>query len=169
MITRSAAPLVMIISASLSLMIGVGHAQVIPPLAELKITVVDEAGALIPGSEIAISSHSEKFQLHTDASGSVKAKLQTGRYDVVARRPGFLKREISDLYVLAPESKILQIVLKVDQTPIVDGLLPSIGPETSTSDVPATLGSQPFVPATGSGLRKRSWRCLYLWRCDQAL
>ena len=59
------------ISTFLGLMIAVGLAQVLPPLSEVKATVFDETGAVIPGCEIVFRSDSETIVSHTGTDGSV--------------------------------------------------------------------------------------------------
>lgn len=154
------------ISALLSLVVDMSQAQAVPPLSELKVTVLDEIGAVIPDSEVAITSHSGTIVLHTDRAGSVTAKLPDSRYAVVVFRQGFVRSRIPDVRVVAPRPEMLRIVLKMDRTPIVDGVDGIWGPQTSTSDLRGVLGSDPArVPSRPSVIRKRSWQCLYLWKC----
>jgi hypothetical protein len=150
-------------------MISVGHGQVASTLSELDVTVLDENGAVIPNSEITIAGHSETTVLHTDAAGKVTARLQTGRYVVAARRTGFTKGEIADLRIAAPKPEALRIVLKMDETTIVDGLNGVSGPQTSAADLTGTLvGSEPArVPPERPPIKARSWKCLYLWKCTK--
>jgi hypothetical protein len=150
------------ISTFLGLMIAVGLAQVLPPLSEVKATVFDETGAVIPGCEIVFRSDSETIVSHTGTDGSVTVGLPNGRYALTTNKAGFVK---SDVQIVTPMPDTLRIVLKVDHTPtdgpIVDGVL------TTTSDLPSVIGPEPSrVPSVRPARRSRSWRCLYLWRCS---
>jgi hypothetical protein len=152
------------ISAFLSIIIAVGHAQDIAPLSEIKVIVFDESGAVIPDCEIVFRSDSEAIVSHTGQDGSVTVRLRSGRYVVATNKAGFLKSKILDVQIAAAMPDTFRIVLKGDPTP-TDG---PIEVPTTTSDLSIVVGTEPSrVPSTQPPIRKsRSWQCLYLWKCS---
>jgi hypothetical protein len=150
------------ISALLGLMIAVGLAHVLPPLSEVKATVFDETGAVIPGCETVFRSDSETIVSHTGTDGSVTVRMRNGRYALTTNRAGFVKSEVQ---VAIPMPGTLRIVLKVDHTP-TDGPIGD-GVPTTTSDLPSVMGPEPSSrPPSRPARKNRSWQCLYLWKCS---
>jgi hypothetical protein len=154
-------------------LITVVQAQVVSPLSDVKATVFDETGAVIPGCEVVFKSDSGTIVLHTGMDGSVAVRLPNGRNALKTSKAGFVK---SDVRFFVPIPDPLRIVLKVDNTPsdgpLVDGV------PTTTSDLPSVIegpevpalrlggGSIPLTSAPPSVRKIRSWQCLYLWRCS---
>ena len=149
-----------------SLLIAVGHAQVGPPLSEVKVIVFDETGAAIPDCELVFKSNSEATVSHTGMDGSVTLRLQSGRYVVTISKAGFVKSKMLDVQIVTPMMDALRVVLKVDHTP-TDGPIFD-GVPTTTSDVPGVVGPESSgTPSVQRATRKsRSWQCLYLWKCS---
>jgi len=116
-VTMRLAPAVMAASTILSLLIAAGHAQVVAPLSELKVTVVDQSGAAIDDCEVVFKSDSKTIVSHTGKDGSsTSVRLPSGRYAVTASKLGFLRNALLDFQVVAPEPDELKIVLEVDPT-----------------------------------------------------
>jgi hypothetical protein len=154
------------INAFLTLVVAVGHAQVVPHLSDIKAIVFDETGAVIPDCEIVFRSDSEATVSHTGIDGSVTVRLRSGRYAVTSSKAGFVKSKLPDVQIGTPMPDPIRIVLKVDHTP-TDGPIFD-GVPTYTSDLPSVIGPEAnrapsTQPATG---KSRSWRCLYLWKCS---
>lgn len=165
------------ISALLSIVVVVGQAQVAPPLSEVKATVLDQNGAVMPDCEIVFKSVSETIVLHTGADGSATVKLRSGRYSVTTSTHAFLKNQILDFQIVAPVPDELRIVLKIDPDFCSRGGCTCSGPTcngdpmvvpTTTSDLPLIIESEPSrVPPPSPATRtSRSWQCLYLWKCS---
>jgi hypothetical protein len=164
---------VAVVSTFLSLVIATGHAQVAPPVSEVKITVVDENGARIADGELVFKAESKTVVSHTGSDGAVRVALPNGQYAVTASHLGFLKNEVPNFQIVAPEPKELRIVLKVASCknsscilgPDVGAMIPTI-----TSDLPTVVEDAPSPvppaqPATETR-KSRSLRCLYLWKCS---
>ena len=159
------------IAVSIFLLIAGGQAQVAAPLSEIKVTVVDQTGAVIADSEVIVKGDSKAISSHTGSDGTVLVTLPSGQYAVTASHYGFLKNNVPDLQVVAPAPGELKIALMVGSTSVICG--PCAGaPETPliTSDLPNIIEDDPSpVPPvrTAAGTRKnRSVRCLYLWKCS---
>jgi hypothetical protein len=156
---------------SVFLLIAGGQAQVTAPLSEIKVTVVDQTGAVIAASEVIVKGDSKTISLHTGSDGAVRITLPSGQYAVAASHDGFLKNGVSDFQVVAPVPGELKVALMVGSTSVICG--PCAGaPETPTitSDLPNVIEDDPSpVPPvrTAAATRKnRSLRCLYLWKCS---
>ena len=163
--------------------IVVGHAQSSLPVSEVKVTVVDQTGALIIDSEVAFQTDSKTIVSHVGNNGWATVTLPGGQYVVTASHLGFLKNTVPDFQVSAPKAAALQVVLQVGRAEICtlpcggDGLLPLL--ELTTSDLPNFIPPEPIhesssppaattqAVAQQTAPRKiRSWHCLYLWRCS---
>lgn len=158
--------------------VAAGEAQVAPPLSEVRVTVVDVAGAVITGTEVTFKGESKTVVSRTGNDGSVTLTLPRGRYAVSASHLGFLKNDALSQSVTAGSNE-LRIVLQVRDCGnnscicMFDcaGPLPELEPTTSdlpnviTSDEPSPV--PPTLPATAPAINKtRSLRCLYLWKCS---
>lgn len=159
----------------LSLLITAGHAQVVAPLSEAKVTVVDQIGAVLPDSDVVFKSDSKTIVSRTGRTGSLTMRLPSGRYAVTVSHFGFLKNEIVDFQAVAPEPGELKVVLQAGPAPICTlpcGPFPVNLVPTATSDLPNVIEPKPepgLAPSTQSVSRKtRSWHCLYLWKCSNS-
>ena len=157
----------------LSLLIAVSHGQVAPPLSEIKITVVDQSGARIPDSDVVFKGDSKTIVSHTGSDGAGTVALPSGRYAVAASHHGFLKNEVVDFQVVAPEPRELRVVLMFDPHSEICGILCGCSPcplmPTITSEVPNVIDEpRPTPPLQPAAKTKniRSLRCLYLWKCS---
>ena len=150
----------------ISLVIAVGLGQVVAPSSEVKAVVFDETGAVIPDCEIVFGSDSGRIVSHTGMDGSVTLRLPSGRYAVTTSRAGFVKSEMLDVQIVGPMPDTLRLVLKVDHTP-TDGPIVDAVP-TVPSDLPSKIQPESSrVPSAQPGAKKRrSWQCLYLWKCS---
>jgi hypothetical protein len=81
----------------LTLLVPAGYAQAVAPLSEIKVTVVDQTGARIPGSELAFKGDSKTIVSHTGSDGAVTVTLPSGQYTVSVSARGFLKNNLSGL------------------------------------------------------------------------
>lgn len=157
------------------LLMGKARAQEVSSPSEVKVTVVDQGGAVIADSEVAFKSDARTIVGHTGGDGPTMVKLPSGQYVVTASRPGFLKNVVLDFLVAAPAPSELKVVLKVD--PAYSSLPmcgPCLGPTEQTpiitSDLPGVIEDQPnpvppVQPAT-KNRKGRSRQCLYLWKCS---
>jgi Carboxypeptidase regulatory-like domain len=154
------------IASFLHLTIAVGHSQVVAPLSEIKTTVFDESGAVIPDSMIVFRSDSTTVDSHTGMDGSVTLRLPRGRYALTTTKAGFVKSMKTDVQIGAPMQDEIRIVLKVDHTP-TDGPIFD-GVPTTISDLPSVISPEPYPvrSAQPSTKKYRSWQCLYLWKCS---
>jgi hypothetical protein len=159
----------------LGLLNGTGHAQVIPSLSEVSVTVVDQIGALIDNSEVVFKSDSKAIVARpVEDKWWIKVGLPSGKYDVTVSKPGFLKAVVPDFEVVASAPNELKVVLWIDpnasQTCGLCGCSGCVGlavPAT-TSELPNAIPPDP-EPASSNrpvAKRTRSWRCLYLWKCS---
>ena len=149
------------------------HAQTAAPLSAVKVTVVDQSGAEVADSDVIFKSNSMTVVLRIGefGIGTITTILPSGRYSVTVRHSGFLKKEINDFEVSAPEPKDIRVVLKVDPQNL------PCGPcgcdrchDVEVPTIPATLDSPDVIvsrPSDDSAARPaarkiRSLRCLYL-------
>ena len=162
-------------AVSVFLLLAASHAQVGPPLSEIKVTVVDQNGARIADSELVFKGDSKTIVSHTGSEGAVTVALPSGQYSVAAGHSGFLKNEVLDFQVVAPEPLELKVVLMVDPHSEICGLACGCSPcplmPTITSEVPNVIvidETRPRPPALPAAQIKkiRSLRCLYLWKCS---
>jgi hypothetical protein len=159
----------------LSLLITAGHAQVVAPLSEIKITIADQIGAVLPDSEVALRSDSKTVVTHSGRDGSLTVTLPSGRYTVTASHYGFLKNEVREFEVFPLNPNELRIVLQPGPVSICTlpcGPFPVNLVPTAASDLPNVIEPKPeagLAPSTQPVSRKaRSWHCLYLWKCSNS-
>jgi len=138
----------------------------------VKGVIVDQQGAPLI-AEVVFNRDSATIVGHTDESGSVKLNLESGKYVVTVSAVGFLTTKLIDFSVPGPTANDFRVVLKFDP---VNGMLRA--DRYSTHDEVPTVPSEPPnlikdepipspLSATQSTTRKRrSARCLYLWRCS---
>src|ERR1700723_265716 len=145
-ITTCRALATMTCGAFLILLIAAGQAQAVLPLSEVKITVLDPSGAVIPGSEVAFNTDSKTIVAQTGRNGSVTVTLPTGRYVVTATHLGFLKNEVSNFQVTAPEPNELRVILNVGRAIVCTlpcGDFAELRVLTTTSDLPNFIEYDP--------------------------
>jgi Carboxypeptidase regulatory-like domain len=168
-VVRFTVRLAVAVSTLLTLAVSMDHAQVDALVSEVKVTVVDQSGAVIADSEIVFKFDSRTITSHVGNDGSVTVTLPSARYVVIASHPGFLKNEVSDFQVVAPQPRELKIVLMADPTPMCGPSVSSSPIVTTTaSDVSSAVTPAPAreFPAQPVARRTRSWHCLYLWKCS---
>jgi hypothetical protein len=161
-------------AVSAFLLIAALQAQVSAPLSEVKVTVVDQSGAVIADSEVVFKSDSKTIVSHTGSDGSVALTLPSGRYDVTANHLGFLKGEIPDFPVTAPEPRDLRMVLKVDPKGLdcgpcgCNGCSVLVPTTLADPDPPNIIRSEAGRDSPAQPVAKKihSARCLYLWKCS---
>jgi hypothetical protein len=151
------------------LLIPGSQAQVATSSAEIKITVVDQIGAVIADGDVVFTSDSKTIISHTGKDGSVTVTLPSGQYAVTASHYGFLKTNVPDFQVVAPQPNDLKIVLKVGGPAMICtlpcGPMVNLEVPTITSDVSAAIPPDPEPPTEPETRKARSWHCLYLWKC----
>ncbi len=154
-----------VIASFLHFTVAAGHSQIGEPLSEIKTTVFDESGALVPDCKIVFRSDSSTVVSHTDVDGSVTVGLPSGKYVVTTTKAGFVKNTITDAQIRPSIQNEIRIVLKVASTSR-DGSHYEQVP-TTASDLPVTIKPETYpVTLPRALIRKyRSWRCLYLWKC----
>lgn len=154
------------IASFLHFTIAVGQSQVVAPLSEIKTTVFDESGAVIPDSKIVFRSDSTIVESRTGTDGSVTLRLPSGRYGLTTTKAGFVKSTITDVQIGSPMQDEIRIVLKVDHTP-TDGPIFE-GVPTTASDLPSVIRPEPYPAQSAQPSKKkhRSRQCLYLWKCS---
>ena len=168
-LTKRAAAATM--AVSVFLLIAGSQAQVVAPLSEIKVSVVDESGAIIPDSEVVFKSDSTTVVSHAGIDGALRVALPSGQYAVTVSAPAFRKTKVPDFRVVAPAFAELKAVLKVDSCPpgpcltVIPVEVPIV-----TSDLPNVIEAEPSpVPTVqpATKIRKsRSLRCLYFWKCS---
>lgn len=141
------------IASFLQLAIAV-HSQVVSPLSEMKTTVFDESGSVIPDCEVVFKGDSSTVVSHTGMDGSVTLRLPSGRYAVTTTKAGFAKRTIADVQIGSSMQDEIRIVLKVAQTtmdgPIVDGV------PTASSDLPIAISPETYPVRPARPFKKKS-------------
>ena len=169
MIRRTKPVIAAATAVSIFLLIAGSQAQPAAPLSQVRVTFVDQIGAVIGDGEVVFKSASKTIVSRTGNDGSVTVTLASGRYTLTATSRGFLKNEVPDFQVVAPEPNELKIVLKIDPTPVCG---PCVGEvalvPTVTTDLPNVITSEPSreSPAQPAAKKIRSPRCLYLWKCS---
>lgn len=160
--------------AFLSLLVAVTPAQTATSSAEIKVTVVDQSGARIPGSEVVFKHDSKMVVSHTGEDGAVTVTLPSGQYAVTMRARGFMNNNVADFQVVAPVPGELSVVLMLDpvfsSTPMCGPCAYSVETPTITSDLPNVIEDElrpvPPAPPATKARKSRSGRCLYLWKCS---
>ena len=158
-------------AVSVFLLLAGSQAQVAAPLSEIKVTVVDQSGAIIPDSEVAFKNDSKTIVSHAGVDGAVRVALPSGEYAVTVSALAFRKTKVPNFQVVAPAPGELTAVLMVDSCPHGPCLtvIPAEVP-TVTSDLPNVIGAapSPVPPAqpAAKARKGRSLHCLYLWKCS---
>jgi Carboxypeptidase regulatory-like domain len=156
------------VTTLLSLLTASSLAQVAAASSAIKVTVVDQSGAVIPGSELVFRGDSRPIVARTDDDGAVTVSLQSGRYAITTSHLGFLKNEMPDFQVAPAHPGELRIVLNVGPSmvctlpcgPMVNAEVPTI-----PSDVLGMIPPDPEPPTKPAAKMSRSWHCLYFWKC----
>ena len=138
----------------------------------VRAVVVDQQGAPLR-AEVVFNGKSGSVVGHTDQSGSVNLNLEAGKYVVTVSAAGFLTTKLVDFSVLGRTDHGFRVTLKFDP---VKGALrsdrnsPHDEVPTIPSESPNIIKDEPtqsLSPVTQTAIRKRrSARCLYLWRCS---
>jgi Carboxypeptidase regulatory-like domain len=160
-----------VLSTSACFVIAAGYAQ--EHLFAVKGVVVDPSGAVIPQAAVVFKGELGTIVAHTGMDGSVSANLEAGKYLVTINAFGFATTKLVDFSVPGPTADVFRVSLKVDQSqmnygsdfghsivavPTVPSELPNI-----IKDEPTRTSLPVVQPAT---TKRRSMRCLYLWRCS---
>ncbi len=156
---------------SIFVLIAGSRAQVPQPLSSVKVTVLDESGAIIPGSEVVFKTDSTIIVSHAGIDGAVRVALPTGQYAVTVSAPAFRETEVPDFRVVAPAFAELKAVLKEGSCPPGPCLIViPVEVPTVISDLPNVIEAEPSpvppVQATTKIKKSRSLHCLYLWKCS---
>jgi hypothetical protein len=140
------------------------------PLFAVKGVVVDQLGAVIPQAEVVFKGESGTIVAHTGMDGTVNVTLESGKFLVTISAVGFATTKLADIYVPGSTADAVRVVLKpspqVTCGPCVEDPLVM----TETSELPnvikdeSTDTSLPVAQPAAS--KRRSVRCLYLWRCS---
>jgi uncharacterized membrane protein len=140
----------------------------------VKGVVVDPSGAVIPQAEVVFKGESDRIAAHTGMDGAVNVNLEAGKYVVTISAFGFATTKLVDVFVPGPTADVFRVSLKVDQSQINYGsdlghsgiahvpTVPSEMPDVIIKDEPTPTSLPVVQPAT----KRRSMRCLYLWRCS---
>jgi hypothetical protein len=144
----------------------------------IKGVVVDHAGAVIPEAEVEFKRESSTVVSHTGVDGIVNVDLGAGKYVVTVRMRGFATAKVVDFSVPGSAADTFRVILEVDPTPSGSPFpagvpLPDTAvPTVSDDEFPDVIKYEPvpnFSPAAGPAVsRRRSVRCLYLWRCSSS-
>ena len=102
----------------------------------------------------------------------MNVNLGAGKYVVTISAFGFATTKLADLSVPGPTADAFRVFLKLDPGPGVrdDQMYVDIAVPTVASELPniikdePTCTSLPFVQSVST--KRRSMRCLYLWRCS---
>jgi hypothetical protein len=162
--------IVLSLSAFAGFVIATGYAQ--EHLFAIKGVVVDESGARIPQAEVVFKGESGTPISHADMGGSVNVNLGAGRYLVTVSAIGFATAKLVDFSVQGPSAEAFRVVLEVDQISFGSGSDPDPHNFVPTvpSELPNIIKDEPnrtSLPVAQPATRKRrSMRCLYLWRCS---
>jgi len=124
--------------------------------------------AVIADGDVVFKSDSKTTVSRTGKDGSVTVTLPSGQYAVTAKSRGFLKNEVPDFQIVAPEPNELKIVLKIDPTRMCGPCVSDVAlVPTVTTDLPNVITSEPSRDFPAQPAKKiRSPRCLYLWKCS---
>jgi hypothetical protein len=157
-------------AVSIFLLIAGSHAQVGAPLAQVRVTVVDQVGVVIADGEVAFKSDSKTIVSRTGNDGSVTVTLPSGQYAAIVSARGFAKNETMFPVVAAVPIE-LKVVLKVGSSGFTCGpCIGSVEIPTITSDLPDVIEAEPSpvppVPPAAKTRKNRSLQCLYLWKCS---
>jgi hypothetical protein len=135
----------------------------------VKGVVVDQSGAVIPTAEVVFKGESGTIVAHVGADGSVNVNLGAGNYVVTVSAFAFATTKLVDFSVPGSTAEAFRVILEVDQSHTHYGsdhdFVPTVPSElpNTIQDEPARASSPVVQPET---TRRRSMRCLYLWRCS---
>lgn len=157
-----------ILSLLASLVTPVANAQ--EHLEPVEGVVVDETGAATPHVKLVFQAGSDTFVAYAGTSGVVRVMLAAGRYEVTISQFGFATTRLDDFLVLRPNVDTFRVVLKIAATDI-DPLVPTaVRVPTVVSELPNVIADETpcaSLPMTQAiPTKRRSMRCLYLWRCS---
>jgi Carboxypeptidase regulatory-like domain len=133
--------------------------------------VVDESGAVLPTAEVVFTGESGTIISHADPSGSVNVDLEAGKYVVTVSANGFDTTRLVDFSVPGPTADAFRVILKADELMYrPENLVPLIAVPTVPSELPNVIKNEPtrtsLPVAHPATTKRRSMRCLYLWRCS---
>jgi len=155
---------------SVFLLTAGSQAQVAAPLSEIKVTVVDQTGAVIADSEVTFKGVSKTIVSRTGSDGAAMVTLPSSQYAVTVSARGFAKNSVPDFRVVAPVPGELKVALMVGSDLTCNpcpGLVVEV--PTITSDLPNVIEDEPSpvpIPPATKIKRSRSLQCLYLWKCS---
>jgi hypothetical protein len=156
----------MAVGVFLCLTTATDHAQSIASVSDVKVTVYDEGGAVIPGCEVVFKNDSQTIVSHTSIDGSVRVMLSGGRYALTTSKAGFLGGNL-DVQIGELMVTTLRVVMKVDTTYASSPDVPFVTPPVPTiSDLPNSIGTEPSSAFRVPARKSRSWHCLFLWKCS---
>jgi len=142
----------------------------------VKAVVVDRQGAVITYAEVLFKGESGTVVAHTGADGSVNVNLAAGKYFVTVSAFGFATAKLVDFSVPSATAGAFRVILEIDPSAFHQygsGSDPSehIAVPTEPSELPNIINDEPTrttsLPVVQRAITKRrSMRCLYLWRCS---
>ena len=153
--------MVIALSTSAGFLVATSYAH--QRLYAIKGVVVDQWGAVIQHAEVVFKGNSGTLVSHTGMDGSVNVNLEAGKYLVTVSAIGFATTELADYSVPAPTAEPFRVILKVNNVPFNGGS--PAGDPSILKDVP-TRTSLPVAQLATT--KRRSMRCLYLWKCSAA-
>ena len=135
----------------------------------LSVIVTDTSGAVIPNAEVAFKGE-QRLTTRTGQDGSAHVTLPYGGYAVTVNVRGFETAEIKDLLIRVPDPPDLNVVLQVAPSPCNPCSEIPMTVQTVTSELPTVIADDhASVPiAYAATTKRRSVRCLYLWKCSTA-
>ena len=134
--------------------------------------VVDSMGAVVSQAEVEFKGDHGRVVAHTGMDGSVSVNLKAANYVVTVSAPGFATTKLNDFSVPSPTADAFRVTLNVDPRTELrsDRYHDDIGVPTVLSELPNSINDEPTptpLPVTPAATTKRrSVRCLYLWRCS---
>ena len=159
--------MVIALSTFASLVTGAGYAQ--EHRFAVRGVIVDSSGAVIPQAEVVFKGESGTFVSHTGMDGSVNVHLEAGKYLLTISAVGFATK-LADFSVPGATADIFRVVLNSRSEVRADRYHEDIGVPTVPSELPNIIKDEPtrsYLPVVQSvTTKRRSMRCLYLWRCS---
>ena len=138
----------------------------------VKGVVDDPSGAVIQQAEVVFKGESDTIVTHTGMDGSLNVNLKAGKYVVTVSAFGFATATLVDFPVSGSNADAFRVILR----PRPGTMQPSMdaNPHISVSPFPSELPNIIQDEPTRSSLpvaqpattKRRSMRCLYLWRCS---
>lgn len=140
----------------------------------VKGVVVDQSGAVISQAEVMFKGESGTVISHTGMDGSVDVNLEPGKYLVTISAHAFVTTRLVDFLVPRPTADAFRVSLRIEPDPLErnDQYHEGLGVPTVVSDLPNVIKNEP--PPDSSAVsrsvpaKRRSTRCLYLWRCSRS-